>query len=63
MNTKMYNHPLTEQQINRLQEWGYCLVPVIEKTLMCGDTGTGAMAEVSAIVQHVKSVLRAIKDK
>lgn len=57
MNTKMYNHPLTEQQINRLQEWGYYLVPVIEKTLMCGDTGTGAMAEVSDIVKHVKGVL------
>lgn len=57
MNTKMYTHPLTAQQINRLQEWGYFLVPVIEKTLMCGDTGTGAMAEVADIVKHVKGVL------
>lgn len=57
MNTKMYNHPLTQQQICSLQNWGYYLVPVIEKTLMCGDTGTGAMAEVFDIVKHVKSIL------
>lgn len=50
-------HPLTEQQISILRKWGYFLVPVIEKTLICGDTGMGAMAEVSDIVENVKSVL------
>lgn len=57
MNTKMYNHPITEQQIKILQKWGYHLVPVTEKTLVCGDTGTGAMAEVAVIVSHVKNLL------
>lgn len=57
MNTKMYNHPLTEQQIDILQKWGYHLIPVVEKTLICGDTGLGAMAEVSDIVKHVKRLL------
>lgn len=57
MNTKMYNHPLTEQQIRILQGWGYHLVPVIEKTLICGDTGAGAMAEVPVIVDYVKTLI------
>lgn len=53
----MYNHPLTGQQIHILQEWGYHLVPVIEKTLICGDTGAGAMAEVPVIVEYVKTLI------
>ncbi|XP_066148106.1 phosphopantothenoylcysteine decarboxylase [Euwallacea fornicatus] len=53
MNTKMYIHPVTAAQISTLKSWGYIEVPVIEKTLICGDTGLGAMAEVSTIVQTV----------
>lgn len=54
MNTKMWKHPITELQIEILESWGYKQVPCIEKTLICGDTGVGAMAEISTIVQHVK---------
>lgn len=54
MNTKMYDHPITSKHIATLQEWGYYLVPVIEKTLMCGDTGAGAMAEVETIVECIQ---------
>lgn len=57
MNTKMYRHPITEKQINILKSWGYQEIPVIEKTLMCGDCGLGAMAEVSTIVETLKNVL------
>ncbi|RZC35314.1 phosphopantothenoylcysteine decarboxylase [Asbolus verrucosus] len=54
MNTKMYQHPLTAAQISTLISWGYQEVPVIEKTLICGDTGTGAMAEIDTIVAVIK---------
>lgn len=57
MNTKMYHHPITICQINTLTTWGYHLVPVIEKTLVCGDTGLGAMAEVSTIVDFIQKLL------
>lgn len=53
MNTKMYQHPITTSQLETLKLWGYVEVPVIEKTLICGDTGLGAMAEVSTIVEVV----------
>jgi len=52
MNTKMWEHPLTERQIQILVEFGYKYVPPIEKTLMCGDVGLGAMASVDSII-HV----------
>lgn len=53
MNTKMYQHPITSVQLETLKLWGYVEVPVVEKTLICGDVGLGAMAEVSTIVQVV----------
>ncbi|XP_018325347.1 phosphopantothenoylcysteine decarboxylase [Agrilus planipennis] len=55
MNSRMYEHPLTSKQICQLKTWGYYLVPVVEKTLMCGDTGTGAMAEINTIVSTVQT--------
>ncbi|KAJ3662689.1 hypothetical protein Zmor_007024 [Zophobas morio] len=58
MNTKMYQHPITATQINTLESWGYKEVPVIEKTLMCGDTGAGAMAEVDTIVKTVQDFVK-----
>lgn len=57
MNTRMYDHPLTAQQINVMKSWGYKEVPCIAKTLMCGDTGNGAMAEVGTIVEFVLKAL------
>jgi phosphopantothenoylcysteine decarboxylase len=43
MNTFMWNHPLTEVQIKILQNWGYEIVGPIDKKLICGDVGNGAM--------------------
>nr|XP_023016540.1 phosphopantothenoylcysteine decarboxylase [Leptinotarsa decemlineata] len=57
MNTRMYQHPITSQQISTLKTWGYHEVPVIEKVLICGDSGLGAMAEVATIVDFLKSVV------
>ncbi|XP_017079221.1 phosphopantothenoylcysteine decarboxylase [Drosophila eugracilis] len=53
MNTRMYDHPITREQIDKLTSWGYTEIPCISKTLMCGDTGNGAMAEVPTIVKAV----------
>lgn len=52
MNTVMYE--------NMLQFWGesyrkFHIIPPQEKTLYCGDTGLGAMAEISEIVAAVNS--------
>ncbi|XP_043483787.1 phosphopantothenoylcysteine decarboxylase [Leptopilina heterotoma] len=51
MNTRMWNHPVTEPQVSLLKSWGYKEVSCISKTLMCGDTGMGGMAEIDTIVQ------------
>ena len=41
--------------MNQLEAWGYKVLPTVEKTLVCGDKGLGAMAEVNTIVDEVKS--------
>lgn len=57
MNTAMWNHPITAQQIKSLLSFGYTEIPCIEKTLVCGDRGLGAMAEVDTIIDKVRDVL------
>lgn len=59
MNTAMYEHPLTRQQLDILtKNFGYLEIPCIEKTLMCGQTGIGAMASVETIVQQILEVIK-----
>jgi len=53
MNTFMWEHPVTSEHVAKLVDWGYREIPCISKTLMCGDTGNGAMAEVDTIVGRI----------
>ncbi|XP_076103874.1 phosphopantothenoylcysteine decarboxylase-like [Mytilus galloprovincialis] len=57
MNTHMWNHPLTSQQIDKLKSFGYKEIPCIRKKLACGDDGFGAMAEVSTIVTKIMDIV------
>ncbi|KAB2574863.1 Flavoprotein [Lasiodiplodia theobromae] len=57
MNTAMWEHPVTSKQIRVLEEeWGIAnggwveVLRPIEKTIACGDTGSGGMKEWKEIV-------------
>lgn len=63
MNTKMYEHPITSQHIETLKSWGHTEIPTISKTLICGDTGLGAMAEVDTILNVVKTQILLINNE
>ena len=64
MNTAMWFHPVTAQQIRVLEEdwginhggWVQVLRPV-EKVLACGDVGSGAMKEWTEIVKVIEEKL------
>ncbi|XP_061917111.1 phosphopantothenoylcysteine decarboxylase [Entelurus aequoreus] len=58
MNTAMWKHPITAQQVDRLKEFGYVEIPCIAKKLVCGDKGKGAMAEVSTIIAVIDQYLQ-----
>ncbi len=65
MNTAMWRHPVTAQQIKVLEGWGVDNSPdgwmkilrPIEKMLACGDIGDGAMREWSTIVSVIEEYL------
>lgn len=68
MNTAMWRHPITEQQIRVLSEdWGvggdgdgkgwFEVLTVQQKTLACGDIGDGAMMEWTEIVKLIEDRL------
>ncbi|XP_077049447.1 phosphopantothenoylcysteine decarboxylase [Siphateles boraxobius] len=58
MNTAMWKHPITAQQVATLKGFGYIEIPCISKKLVCGDEGKGAMAEVSTIVETIKQYIQ-----
>ena len=71
MNTAMWRHPITRKQIHMLEEdWGVDkqhdgwieLLRPMEKTLACGDVGSGAMREWSEIVSVIEVQLN-LKNK
>ncbi|MFL5328452.1 MAG: flavoprotein [Gemmataceae bacterium] len=59
MNTFMWQHPMTAQQIQqmRLDSGNVRVLGPVEKMLACGDVGEGAMAEVPDIVSAVGEML------
>jgi phosphopantothenoylcysteine decarboxylase len=58
MNTCMYKHPLTRAQLKILTEtFGFSLIDSIEKILVCGDSGIGAMANLDTIVEYISNLI------
>ncbi|XP_043219521.1 phosphopantothenoylcysteine decarboxylase-like [Amphibalanus amphitrite] len=49
MNTEMWRHPVTAPQLETLRSWGCTVQPPVQKTLVCGETGVGAMAHLEDI--------------
>ena len=57
MNTKMYENPLTQHNLERLQRFGWKIIQPREAVLACGDQGTGALAEIDTIIDTVKELI------
>ncbi|CCG83921.1 protein of unknown function [Taphrina deformans PYCC 5710] len=57
MNTCMYTHPFTATHLRVLTETlHFTVLGPVEKTLACGDVGTGAMVEVRDLVEWLRQV-------
>ena len=57
MNTKMFENPLTQHNLERLQRFGWKIIQPREAVLACGDQGTGALAEIDTIIDTVKELI------
>lgn len=57
MNTKMYEHPATQANLQRLKSYGYGIIAPREAILACGDKGSGALADLDDIITKIKETL------
>jgi phosphopantothenoylcysteine decarboxylase len=57
MNTVMWEHSLTQEQLNILRNRDVVVIPTVSKRLACGDIGYGAMATPETIVGILKHSL------
>jgi phosphopantothenoylcysteine synthetase/decarboxylase len=57
MNTAMYENPIVQANIERLESFGYSFIEPRVARLACGDLGKGALAEVEVIVQRAYEFL------
>ena len=62
MNVNMWNHPATQENLQRLRDRGVHVVNPDEGYLACGMTGAGRLAGQDAIVARVREVLRVRRD-
>jgi len=62
MNVNMWNHPATQENLDRLRGRGVHVVNPDEGYLACGMTGAGRLAGQEAIVAAVREVLRVRRD-
>ncbi|KJP89137.1 hypothetical protein AK88_01223 [Plasmodium fragile] len=53
MNTHMYEHPVTREQLKRITSWGVQVVEPVEKLLACGDYGIGGLPPVEDVVEEI----------
>lgn len=54
MNPKMWEHPVTEDHLQKLEEWAIWVVEPAYKKMFCGDVGQGAMAHIDHIITDIK---------
>ena len=59
MNGKMWHHPATQENVERLKSRGALFIGPGEGLLACGYEGTGRLWEVAGIVEAVKKILPA----
>jgi len=57
MNPAMWQHPATQDSVEKLGRWGVRFIPVGEGRTACGEIGEGRLAEPVAILAAVASAL------
>ena len=62
MNTGMWENPILQDNLVKLQGYGYHIISPIVGRLACGDTGTGKMQSEEVIVEHILSLMAKEKD-
>lgn len=57
MNTRMYDNPITQSNLETLKKIGYQEIEPRSSVLACGDVGRGALADLTLILNKVEEIL------
>ena len=60
MNTNMYENPIVQDNLAKLERFGYIIVPPAEGRLACGTIGKGKMPDEQVLLDYLE---RALSDK
>ena len=61
MNTHMWQHTATQENVKLLQNRGACLIGPTEGRLACGAEGPGRMAPVKEIIESLRTTIQKTK--
>lgn len=61
MNTRMWNNKIVQENLNKLKDLGYVIIPPEFGLLACGEEGEGKLAQVDDIVSAVNFYLHKSK--
>jgi phosphopantothenoylcysteine decarboxylase/phosphopantothenate--cysteine ligase len=53
MNTNMYENPIVQDNLKKLEHYGFSIITPAVGYLACGDTGAGKMPEPEVLLQHI----------
>ena len=62
MNTGMWENPVLQDNLKKLQHYGYHVIEPVVGRLACGDTGSGKMPSEETLLEHVLLHLAREKD-
>lgn len=62
MNTAMYENPIVQDNLRRLERFGWQAIEPATGRLACGDTGAGKMPEPEILLRHIMRVAACEKD-
>lgn len=62
MNTNMYENPILQDNLKRLDKYGYHIISPASGYLACGDTGAGKMPEPEVLLEYIMREIAFPKD-
>ena len=62
MNTNMYENPIVQDNIKKLEGYGFKVIGAASGYLACGDTGAGKMPEPEVLLQYILREISCEKD-
>lgn len=62
MNTNMFENPIVQDNLKKLESYGYEIISPASGYLACGDTGAGKMPEPETLLQYIIKTIAFEKD-